>query len=61
MPRLIDLLVGIGVVMGSVRWQRQVGGSKREVLSEFFSIAMAYLNPQWGRMADVWLGEGCNQ
>ena len=33
----------------------------REVLSEFFSIVMAYLNPQWGRMADVWLGECCNQ
>ena len=22
---------------------------------------MAYLNPQWGWMADVWLGECCNQ
>ena len=27
MPRLIDLLVGIGVVMGSVGWQQQVGGT----------------------------------
>ena len=56
MPRLNDLLVGIGAVMGSVYWQRQVGGTVIGKSSQiFFHCDLAYLNLQGGWMADVWL------
>ena len=56
MPRLIDLLVGIQCSDGfSVLITASGRHYNGEVLSEFFSIAIAYLNPQWDWMADVWL------
>jgi hypothetical protein len=48
MPRLIDLLVEISVVMGPVGWQQQVGGTAIGKSSQIFFHCDGIFEPTVG-------------